>query len=697
MITWIEEANKHVNEPSAIFEIDLDSGTRKYSIEILRPTNAPPIKANILQLPSIENSIGGILKTLEFSRITIIMDDHDNEFRTIIGPAGEGLKNKAVRIKVPFINLSLATKAKTIFTGRIYDSGQLSGLKFEINCEPNLKNIDEPYPGKTVEKDDYTNAPSDIPGTIILEPYGPITDVGGSNKGAWVPIMVDATVGAEIHLVGRQEYDEKIVNGGFDSDIAGWGTLSTSTLAWVAGGRNGSCLRITGNGAGHPGSDATNFVVIPGHWYYTECYIKAGTEDEYILQIRDKTNTAYIYDTGHQGPIPADWTTKAYIVWQAPAGCILASVFVRSASGGGEAKTIFFDDVMTTEIIEVTRVRFNDVVQVEGAGNDYEILPQIIDEHTHTEIHWLATGPNPTIEDTVTCDIQYGTREPCEMFKHYLETFCEYVDADFDAVSYAAAKAIGEARGYIVKGSFKDEKELVSHRNDLCQEFGVDIWWEPKDGLVHFDYFSPIATPSIHYYDYKDILRGYVPNNDSTAIINYQRYGYGWDYKVKVFRNFDIKQNADSQEKYGETKRGEFKGLYFIRDVEIASDVMSRFILLRKDPIGLDEFPMPIKAFDVSISDMIQITHFEGIGAAGYEGTVFQIRKTIYDLDNFIAKLQCLDYSNFSGAACIMGDAAVLPATWDLTNDAQKKWCYLCSHVTGQFSDGKPGKMMLSQ
>ena len=119
--------------------------------------------------------------------------------------------------------------------------------------------------------------------------------------------------------------------------------------------------------------------------------------------------------------------------------------------------------------------------------------------------------------------------------------------------------------------------------------------------------------------------------------------------------------------------------------------------MLRKDPIVHDDFPMPIKAFNDNLADIIQITHFDGTGEEGYVGTVFQIRKTLYDLDDFIAKLNLLDYSNFSGSACVLGDAAVLPAKWTDTTDAQKKWCYMCSAVTGKFSDGRAGKMMFSQ
>ena len=552
-MAWIDEAQKHVNEPVAVFEIDLDSGTRKYSIDEIRPTNAPTIKGNILKLPVVSNSIGGILKTLEFSEITVELDDTDYEFRTLVGPDGEGMKNRTVRIKIPFTNISMAAFAKTVFTGLVYSRTQLPGLRFGIVCKQNSKNLTNRYPEKSVEIGDYANAPAGIPGTLILEPYGPVTDFGTSNEGAWATTMVDDTVGAEIHLIGRQ-----------------------------------------------------------------------------------------------------------------------------------------------SAAITVDRVRLNGAVQTEGAGNDYTIGTQVIDGHTYTEIRWLATGPNPTINDIVTCDISFGTREPCEMWKHYLETFCGYVNADFDAVSYAAANAIGVARGYIVSGAFWEEKELVSHRDDLCNEFELDIWWDPKDGLVHFNYFSPIVTPSIHYYDYKDILEGYQPNNDATNIINSQRYGWDWDYDKQLFRNFATKENTDSQTKYGQTYKGDFKGLYFIRDSAVAADVIARLVLLRKDPIILDEFPMPIKAFDNDLAETIQITHFDGVGDAGYEGTTFQIRKTIYDLDNFIAKLQLLDYSNFIGAACcILGDPS-LPATWTLTNAAQKKWCYLCSHVTGQFSDGLPGKRMYS-
>jgi len=90
---------------------------------------------------------------------------------------------------------------------------------------------------------------------------------------------------------------------------------------------------------------------------------------------------------------------------------------------------------------------------------------------------------------------------------------------------------------------------------------------------------------------------------------------------------------------------------------------------------------------------VIQITHFDGKGASGYEGTTFQVRKTTYNLDKFIAKLQLLDYSNFAGAACILGDGTVLPQLYINATAIQKeKWCFACDWFTKQFSNGDPGK-----
>ena len=246
-----------------------------------------------------------------------------------------------------------------------------------------------------------------------------------------------------------------------------------------------------------------------------------------------------------------------------------------------------------------------------------------------------------------------------------------------------------------MKGAFKEQKQLVSHRDDLCREFEVDIWWEPKDGLVHFNYFSSLAELPVHYYDYKDILEGYRPNRDSTEIVNSQRYGFNWDYEVEAFRNFATKQNTASQTKYGQIYRGDFRGLYFIRDATVAADVAARLLLLKKDPIILDEFPMPLKAYEDSLSDLIKITHFDGVGPSGYEGVTFQVRKTIYDLDNFTAKLQLLDYSNLLGAACIMGPTT-LPAKWADADTDERKYCYLCDPTTMEFVDGSPGKRMYS-
>ena len=302
-------------------------------------------------------------------------------------------------------------------------------------------------------------------------------------------------------------------------------------------------------------------------------------------------------------------------------------------------------------------------------------------------------GPNPTITDTVTCDIGFGTREPCEMWKHYLETFAGYVNADFDAVSFAAAVVIGTNRGYVFKGTLEAQKELVSHRDDISGEFELDIWWEPSDGLIHFNYLSSLISISTHYFDYKDILEGYEPSNDVTSIINYQRFGYNWDFDKQLFRNFSFREDAASQVKYGGTYKGDFKGLRFIRDSAIANDVIARRILMRKDSITLDTFPFPLKAYELKLSDMIKITHFEGSGADGYDATIFQVRKTNYNLDDFTVKIKLQNFTNFMSGAFILGPQTL--NKWTLESAASReKYGFVCDPATEEYSDGEPAKRL---
>jgi len=70
---------------------------------------------------------------------------------------------------------------------------------------------------------------------------------------------------------------EKLLNGGFDSDTANWGTLYGCTVASVAGGQSGNCLEMTKTGgATQYVAQAVNGLTI-GRSYTFTAYVKSGT------------------------------------------------------------------------------------------------------------------------------------------------------------------------------------------------------------------------------------------------------------------------------------------------------------------------------------------------------------------------------------------------------------------------------------
>lgn len=341
--------------------------------------------------------------------------------------------------------------------------------------------------------------------------------------------------------------------------------------------------------------------------------------------------------------------------------------------------------------ITVDRVYIDGVLKTEGVGNDYTISTQVIDSQTHTEIHWNA-GVRPTADNTVTADITFGTRKPVEGIKHFLENFCGYSSTNFNTTSYNAARAIEDERSYDFAGALFKEETLKTILDRWRYEFELDIYWN-KDGEVCFNYLkSSYATPN-HYQDLRDILIGFNSDPNVDQIINYIRVGYKYHYAKNYNNNYYTYQNTASQTKYGETNKI-FPSFKWIREAATVADIAMRKVMRQKDPLVFDVMTFPLKAYSDDLTDLLHITHFEGVGASGYNEKLFQIRSMAFDLDNFTNEMLLEDASNWMGSSCILGDDTVLPATWTSASGAEMDYCYMCDPTTGEFSDGKPGKQL---
>jgi len=350
---------------------------------------------------------------------------------------------------------------------------------------------------------------------------------------------------------------------------------------------------------------------------------------------------------------------------------------------------------LQTGAITVTTVYKNAVAQVAGLGNDYQISTQVIDGFTHTEIHWEA-GNRPTETDLISADIAFldagNPWGPVDAIHHFLTNFVGW--ASFNAVDLAAAQLKESTRGYRFDGVlWESKKTLRTILDNWRNEAELDIYAN-KDGEIVFKYLSALFAAPNEYSDVLSILKPFKSQAMVTELLNRLQYGYNFNYSQGYFYNIATRNDVDSQTKYGGIYEGEFKDFRWIRDAAMAADITARKIMRFSDPPVFVTLPFPLKTFIEELADVIGVSHFQGDSADGYVNKRFQIRSTDYDLDRFVNTMLLEDVSAFIGKACLLGNEAILPATWPLAVGAQRDYCYLCNDATGKFSDGEPGKRL---
>ena len=138
-----------------------------------------------------------------------------------------------------------------------------------------------------------------------------------------------------------------VTNGSFTADTdppPGWISYQSAVLTTEAGGKIGNCLMVTEGGETKPYA-YQDITVEEGNFYKFTCYIKAGTENQYFVYLKDMDNVVIFYTTGVQTEVAGDWSTSVIHVSQAPAGCSTVRIHLMSNSLAAEAKTIYFDEV----------------------------------------------------------------------------------------------------------------------------------------------------------------------------------------------------------------------------------------------------------------------------------------------------------------------------------------------------------------
>lgn len=271
----------------------------------------------------------------------------------------------------------------------------------------------------------------------------------------------------------------------------------------------------------------------------------------------------------------------------------------------------------------------------------------------------------------------------------------------FDTASATAARRI--SGGYFGAFMIGQGGERVSVR-DLVARFNVsadvDSGFNRKSQffVTMMDESVTILSAAQNILDVNDVLADSFDVDPRTQdLFNRIPFFYSRDYlgKRPSGWNFETeKTDASSIADLEETKSSPDVELHMLRNTTVADDVIARRLVRSKEPPVIVRWNAGMAGLSFELGDVVALTHFQGIGAAGYVGRPLRIQRHLVDPDKFTVTLEALDVQRLFEGAFILGDTATLPAAWTGATEAQQRYGYLCDATTGFFSNGDRGKRL---
>jgi hypothetical protein len=93
----------------------------------------------------------------------------------------------------------------------------------------------------------------------------------------------------------------------------------------------------------------------------------------------------------------------------------------------------------------------------------------------------------------------------------------------------------------------------------------------------------------------------------------------------------------------------------------------------------------------LEIADIFELAHPEAIDTNPRK---YQVLRDNIDFDADVVQVEAVDVSLMSGTLFVLGDRNQLPSKWTEANTEEQQYGYLADRVTGNFSEGMPGKVL---
>lgn len=275
----------------------------------------------------------------------------------------------------------------------------------------------------------------------------------------------------------------------------------------------------------------------------------------------------------------------------------------------------------------------------------------------------------------------------------------ELIDiTSFDTLAAEFVTEEWDTSGHLILQNETDLDEVLKDLLFTCGNYGF-IAINGQFKVVRKD-ISDYTDTTLRIYDQIDVMAPAQRRYNLNAVVNYIQSVYNfYPAPNQSFGSFEDKRDSSIDDYEAEIETGSPVKFPWTNSLSLVRDRITSMLLKRGYGDNRISFSLSLKWFkQLDLLDNFQYQDPFGLSStgAGEVGRYYYIISLNYNWMAATIDVEAVDLQWLLRQYFILGDYAVLAATWDLETEANKIYGFLCNYDTKEFSDGEPGKIISS-
>jgi hypothetical protein len=274
-----------------------------------------------------------------------------------------------------------------------------------------------------------------------------------------------------------------------------------------------------------------------------------------------------------------------------------------------------------------------------------------------------------------------------EPIANLVDIIGNYTGMQLDITAFQKCETIINNRNHEASIAVYKDTEI----NEILTNFGTTFdcdWFISRAGLLTLDMYdfsnmTPLGTITKNHIQLKN------QEEDPEGTVSELKYMYDWEPYREGYENLPTYTKPTNW-----PARYDTLGLPYTRSQLGALDTAQRYTMQRKNPPRMYGVVIPLDVYfslNPELACLLTIDHPDLIEPN-------RIVKIIQEDISFLEKrvdLELLDINMLTSGFFRLGDREVLPEYYTNANSTQRGYGYLCDRVTGEFSNGDQGYVVI--